>query len=29
VDNERAFEGLGKPQVRWKITFTFAEASGD
>lgn len=29
VDNERAFEGLGKPLARWKITFTFAEASDD
>jgi len=29
VDNESAFEGLGKPGVKWRVTFAFAEASDD
>ena len=29
VDNQRAFDGLGTPLKKWKITFTFARASDD
>ena len=29
IDNPPAFEGLGKAGAKWKVTFTFAEASED